>query len=138
MHSDSRISDQLGSGYRHVNNSESLMKSGKQLPSSSSSLHEDLRESRKHSIEMNYRMDGDDDLESHASFTNNFLLVRNKRRKVNPPATIVYPFFGLTSPPMPKILALRVLEFLDNHELYEVSLVSSLWNRAAMDEALWE
>lgn len=51
---------------------------------------------------------------------------------------IVYPFFGEKVPATPKIIALRCLEFLDGPSLYNMSMVNTLWCKAAMDDALWE
>ncbi len=48
-----------------------------------------------------------------------------------------YPFFGTTHTPVTKQVALSCLDFLCNRDLYTMSLVSSFWARAAMDEALW-
>lgn len=53
-------------------------------------------------------------------------------------ASIVYPFFGQDMPCAPKIVALRCLDFMDGPNIYAMSLVSSIWNKAAMDNALWE
>lgn len=50
----------------------------------------------------------------------------------------VYPFFGGNLPPTTKIIALSCLEYLDGPSLYSVSCVNHLWNRAVMDDALWE
>jgi len=49
-----------------------------------------------------------------------------------------HPFFGTHIPDAPKIIALRVFDLLDSPSFYSLSLVSSLWARASMDEALWE
>jgi len=49
----------------------------------------------------------------------------------------VYRFFGEARPAAPKAVALSCLDFLGNADLYSMSLVSTLWARAAMDEALW-
>ncbi len=63
--------------------------------------------------------------------------VPKKRRKTTAPV-VAYPFFGPSAPLLPKIIALRCLEFLDNKSLYNASIVNSLWSKAAMDDALWE
>ena len=60
-----------------------------------------------------------------------------KKRKINE-ANIVYPFFGINQPSAPKIVALRCLEYLDGPSLYNMSVVNTLWSKAAMDDALWE
>ena len=60
-----------------------------------------------------------------------------KRRKMNE-THIVYPFFGRSAPSAPKIVALRILEYLDGHDLYAASCLNVLWCKAALDEALWE
>mmetsp|Transcript_10776 Transcript_10776/g.17689 ORF Transcript_10776/g.17689 Transcript_10776/m.17689 type:complete len:646 (-) Transcript_10776:239-2176(-) len=49
-----------------------------------------------------------------------------------------YPFFGLDNHRATKLTALRCLEFLDNKDLYSMSIVNKLWCQAAMDDALWE
>lgn len=49
-----------------------------------------------------------------------------------------YPFFGEKNPTCPKVIALRCLEYLDNKDIYQVSLVNSIWSKAATDNALWE
>jgi hypothetical protein len=62
-----------------------------------------------------------------------------KRRKVKFAATpIVYPFFGDCLPEMPKIIALKILDSLPDRDFYTMATVNSLWNKAAMDDALWE
>ena len=60
-----------------------------------------------------------------------------KKRKINE-SIITYPFFGINQPSAPKIVALRCLEYLDGPSLYNMSVVNTLWSKAAMDEALWE
>ena len=52
--------------------------------------------------------------------------------------TIAVLFVGASNPKVPKIIALRVLEFLNGKELYNMSIVNSFWCKAAMDDALWE
>jgi hypothetical protein len=47
-------------------------------------------------------------------------------------------FFGSAKQPTPKLVALKVLEYLDGKSLYSMSLVNQLWSRTAMDDALWE
>lgn len=59
-----------------------------------------------------------------------------KKRRVKDTPT--FPFFGPQLPKTPKIIALRCFDFLDNNCLYSSSLVNSLWNKAALDDALWE
>ena len=49
-----------------------------------------------------------------------------------------YPFFGLHNHRTTKLTALRCLEFLDNKDLYSMSVVNKLWCQAALDDALWE
>jgi hypothetical protein len=62
-----------------------------------------------------------------------------KRRKVKFAATpIVYPFFGDYLPEMPKIIALKILDSLPDKDFYTMASANSLWNKAAMDDALWE
>jgi len=63
----------------------------------------------------------------------------SKKRRIRfAPTTIIYPFFGPHNPKLPKVCALRCLEFLDGKALYAISVVNSLWCKAAMDDALWE
>lgn len=62
----------------------------------------------------------------------------NKKRTRFAPTTVVYPFFGMTNPMFPKIIALRCLEYLGGKDFYSMSVVNTIWCRAAMDEALWE
>lgn len=51
----------------------------------------------------------------------------------------LYNFFNeKISKPMPKVVALKILEHLDGKSLYNMSQVNSLWNQAVLDEALWE
>jgi len=52
--------------------------------------------------------------------------------------SIIYPFFGQGMPCAPKVVALRCLDFMDGPNIYAMSLVNSIWNKAAMDNALWE
>jgi hypothetical protein len=66
----------------------------------------------------------------------NKFTTHKKKRKLTTP--VLYQFFGPTSPPMEKIIALRILEFLENKDLYNISQTNSLWDKAAMDDALWE
>jgi len=62
-----------------------------------------------------------------------------KKRRVKFAAQVIkYPFFGPGLPDTPKIIALRCLELLDGPGLYSLSLVNSIWSKAAMDPALWE
>lgn len=62
-----------------------------------------------------------------------------KKRKVkHPHPPLIYEFFGPTNPMVPKIIALRVLEFLNGKDFYSLSVTSSLWDSAAKDDALWE
>jgi hypothetical protein len=49
---------------------------------------------------------------------------------------LTYPFFG--SGNVSKLVALKVLDYLDNKDVYVMSSVSSYWARASMDDALWE
>ncbi len=51
------------------------------------------------------------------------------------PAT--YPFFGPDHPECPKLVALKVLDYLDNKDIYSASITSTYWARASMDDALW-
>jgi hypothetical protein len=46
------------------------------------------------------------------------------------------PVFGDRS--VSKLVALSVFSFLDNADLYSASLVSSLWDSIAADDALWD
>lgn len=62
---------------------------------------------------------------------------RKKRRWAASEAPPVYPFFGAPLPSITKRVALSVLDFLGNADLYSLSLTSSYWARAAVDEALW-
>jgi hypothetical protein len=50
---------------------------------------------------------------------------------------LMYPFF-LPQVQLTKLAALRIMEFLDDEELFTVSKVSHLLYSAAMDDALWE
>jgi hypothetical protein len=50
----------------------------------------------------------------------------------------LYYFFGTNSQPLPKITALRCLEYLDGKDIYSISVVNRLWCQASMDDALWE
>ena len=50
----------------------------------------------------------------------------------------VYDFFGTSAAPMRKVDALRVLDFLDNSDIYNMSQVSRLWSHVAVDEAIWD
>ena len=52
------------------------------------------------------------------------------------PAT--YPFFGPDHPECPKLVALKVLDYLDNRDIYSASITSTYWARASMDDALWQ
>ena len=62
-----------------------------------------------------------------------------KKRKVKGHTTpITYPFFGTINAPVPKVIALRCLEFLSGKDFYSLSVTSSLWDTAAKDDALWE
>jgi hypothetical protein len=63
-----------------------------------------------------------------------------KKRKVNKHANqpLIYEFFGPHNPAVPKIIALRCLEFLSGKDFYSLSVTSSLWDSAAKDDALWE
>jgi len=69
---------------------------------------------------------------------NGRLQLTRKRRVKFAPVAILYQFFGIYLPEAPKIVALRCLEYLDGKNIYSMSLVSTLWNRACMDDALWE
>jgi hypothetical protein len=67
------------------------------------------------------------------------LLQNSKKRRVqfaDPP--VEFPFFGTAQPCMPKLVALMVLENLNGKGIYATSQVNSIWNSAAMDDALWE
>lgn len=62
-----------------------------------------------------------------------------KKRQVKfAPIPIVYPFFGAGLPPTSKLIALKCLDFLEGKDIYAMSQVNTLWNAAAMDDALWE
>ena len=80
---------------------------------------------------------------SNSNNANNFAVsvpsqpLKKRKVQIGHPV-IVYEFFGPKNPPLPKVLALECLDYLDNSDLFSVSLVNSLWNKAAMDEALWE
>eukprot|EP00607_Mallomonas_marina_P007548 CAMPEP_0182418592 /NCGR_PEP_ID=MMETSP1167-20130531/2979_1 /TAXON_ID=2988 /ORGANISM="Mallomonas Sp, Strain CCMP3275" /LENGTH=622 /DNA_ID=CAMNT_0024592867 /DNA_START=123 /DNA_END=1991 /DNA_ORIENTATION=- len=50
----------------------------------------------------------------------------------------VYEFFGSHLPHTNKLTALKVLEMLENKDIYSMSLVNKLWGSTSMDEALWE
>jgi len=49
-----------------------------------------------------------------------------------------YSFFGAKNPALTKLTALRVLQFLDNKDLYALSQVNRLCSHLAVDEAVWE
>lgn len=51
---------------------------------------------------------------------------------------ILYPFFGHTLPPTPKLVALKILDYLPSKDIYSMSIVNSLLSQAATDDALWE
>lgn len=61
-----------------------------------------------------------------------------KRRTFSTKTEPLYMFFGSAKQPTPKLVALKVLEYLDGKSLYSMSLVNQLWSRTAMDDALWE
>jgi hypothetical protein len=50
----------------------------------------------------------------------------------------VYPFFGPDLPKTTKLTALRILDFLEDKDIYSVSIVNHIWSKAAMDDAIWE
>jgi len=64
--------------------------------------------------------------------------ISKKRRIRFAPTTVVYPFFGEGNPLFPKVIALRVLEYVNGKDFYSMSVLNTIWCRAAMDEALWE
>ncbi|CAM9735190.1 unnamed protein product [Discosporangium mesarthrocarpum] len=45
--------------------------------------------------------------------------------------------FSRSYPPLQKSVVLDTMAFLQNDDLYNASLVSSLWSRLAFDQALW-
>ena len=51
---------------------------------------------------------------------------------------IVYPYFGSEVAQVPKIVALRCLEYLEGTDFYSVSVMNNLWCKTALDPALWE
>jgi hypothetical protein len=61
-----------------------------------------------------------------------------KRRTFSMKTEPLYMFFGSAVQPTPKLVALKVLEFLDGKSLYSMSLANHLWSKTAMDDALWE
>jgi len=62
-----------------------------------------------------------------------------KKRQVKfAPIVYEYPFFGAGLPKTSKLIALKCLDFLEGKDIYSMSQVNSLWNSAAMDDALWE
>lgn len=61
-----------------------------------------------------------------------------KRRTFSIKTEPLYSFFGSTVEPTSKLVALRVLEYLDGKSLYSMSLANQLWSKTAMDDALWE
>lgn len=84
-------------------------------------------------------MNSEEDLNIESSSAPILSQSNPKKRKVQfatPP--IVYPFFGPDYPETPKLIALKVLDYLSGKDIYSMSVVNSLWNKAAMDEALWE
>jgi hypothetical protein len=46
--------------------------------------------------------------------------------------------FGRKNPAVPKKLAVGVLQFLDNDDLYNQSFVSKRWCKLSLDKAIWE
>ncbi len=62
----------------------------------------------------------------------------SSRITFTPLPMIVYPFFGTQNPKISKVLALCVLEYLSDRDIYCISLINRLWNCVAFDEALWE
>ena len=62
---------------------------------------------------------------------------KNRGRHGTPPPPLAYPFFGNSRPPCSKLVALNVLDNLSNKDIFSMSLVSTYWARASMDEALW-
>ena len=83
--------------------------------------------------------DPNESLISSASNTNSTSTHHHavKRRKMNE-TVVVYPFFGRNLPATPKVVALRVLEFLEGRDLYSTSCLSLLWSKTATDESMWE
>lgn len=71
-----------------------------------------------------------------ASFPLSSALPPMKKRRIDM-MTVVYPFFG-DNAKITKLTALRILEYLDNKDLFAVSLVNVLLHSAALDDALWE
>jgi hypothetical protein len=49
-----------------------------------------------------------------------------------------YAFFGPTHPSVPKAVALQCIDFLQGKDMYNLSVVNSLWAAAVTDESLWE
>ena len=49
-----------------------------------------------------------------------------------------YAFFGATHPAVPKAVALQCIDFLQGKDMYNLSVVNSLWAAAVTDESLWE
>ena len=65
----------------------------------------------------------------------------NKRQKIiNNPMNLdpIYPFFGSKNPFLTKVLMLSILDYLDNKDLYSMSIVNSHCNAAVLDDAIWE
>jgi hypothetical protein len=54
------------------------------------------------------------------------------------PKKICYPFFGASLPDVPKVTALKCLDYLSGGDIYAMSQVNSMWALAAVDDALWE
>ena len=61
---------------------------------------------------------------------------RLKLKQIKDPPT--YEFFGLDQPKQTKLQALRIMDFLDNKDVYSLSQVSRLWSHVAVDEAIWD
>jgi hypothetical protein len=54
------------------------------------------------------------------------------------PTKICYSFFGVTLPDVPKVTALKCLDYLSGGDIYAMSQVNSMWALVAVDDALWE
>lgn len=64
--------------------------------------------------------------------------LKKRRVKFANQNLVVYSFFGPSNPQTTKLVALYVLEFLEDIDIYNISLVNRLWHQCAFDEALWE
>lgn len=62
---------------------------------------------------------------------------RQKRAKGNSDE-VLSSYFGPTLPDQPKTIALAVMSFLSNHDVYQAGLVCKEWNELATSDELWK